>query len=296
MRPVSTDTLRILAPAPGIYAYYDGRIPGRRLWGAESNWLDDTVFSLGLASYAIVDDGEALVYDTHMSLAHARRIRAHLEGLGVARIQVALSHWHDDHVAGNAVFADCPIIALERSAQYLEAHREQMARATPPIDPLVMPTRLFGDRLELAVGSRMVELRRFEIHTADGNVLYLPDARILLAGDTLEDPVTYINEPERVPVHLAELDRLAALDIDRILPNHGSPDRIAAGGYDRRLIRATQRYLRRLLAGTPATAPLAEVIAEDLAAGILDACPAYDEVHRQNVRAMAALSAGGASG
>lgn len=293
---VSTDSLRILQPAPGIFAYYDGRIPGKRLHSASPNWLDDGAYELGLASYAVVDGHEALVYDTHMSLDHARRIRQHLEGLGVRHMRVVLSHWHDDHVAGNEVFADCEIIATARTARYLEDNREKMAAADPPISPLVMPDHLFDDRLDLLVGTRRIELHRFQIHTADGNVLYLPDDRLLLAGDTLEDTITYVNEPREIPTHIAELDRLATLDVDRILPNHGAPDRIAAGGYDRRLIHATQRYLEHLLAGAPAPAvpapavpasgQLRDIVGDDIQAGIISYFAPYEAVHQANRQAV----------
>ena len=73
-----TETLSILEPYPGIFAYYDGRIEGKRLHAEGPNWLDDGAYSLGVASYAIVDGDDALVYDTHISLAHATAIRAHL--------------------------------------------------------------------------------------------------------------------------------------------------------------------------------------------------------------------------
>ena len=64
----------------------------------------------------------------------------------------------------------------------------------------------------------------------------------------MEDTVTYVDEPERFDAHLADLDRLWRLDPERILPNHGDPDVIAAGGYSRDLIRATQQYIRVLAA------------------------------------------------
>ncbi len=236
-----TATLRILEPHPGVFAYYDGRVEGRRLYSAGPNWLDDGAYGLGIASYAIVDAAEALVYDTHISLAHAQAVRRHIEGLGAKSIRVALSHWHDDHIAGNAVFADCEIIALKLTADALDAHREQLATSTPPISPLVMPNRLFETRLNLRVGNRRVELHHFDIHSADGNVLWLRDDGILFAGDTLEDTVTYISEAQNTATHIRELARLATWPIERILPNHGAPDRIAAGGYDTRFIAANRR-------------------------------------------------------
>ena len=40
-------SLRVLEPAPGVLAFYDGRIPGVRLHSAAGNWLDDGAFALG---------------------------------------------------------------------------------------------------------------------------------------------------------------------------------------------------------------------------------------------------------
>ncbi|WP_245294093.1 MBL fold metallo-hydrolase [Methylobrevis pamukkalensis] len=283
-------TLRILAPSPGVFAYYDGRVPGVRLHAPTPNWLDDGAYALGIASYAIVDGDEALIYDTHITLAHARAIRAHLDGLGVRRLRVVLSHWHDDHVAGNVAFADGEILALERTAELLAANRARLEAGDPPIAPLVMPTRTFSGALDLTVGRRAVQLRHFEIHSADGCVLLLPDAGLLLAGDTVEDTVTYVSEAERTAVHIDDLTRLAALRAARILPNHGAPERIAAGGYDTRLIDANRSYLQRLLAvpraGEAVEADLATFVADDLASGAIGWFAPYQAVHEANVGAM----------
>jgi len=102
---VKLDHLRVLRPYPHVYAFYDGRVEGHR-YAETPNWVDDGAISLGIASYAIVDGDEALIYDTHVSVEHAAFIRKHLEGEGVTRFIVVLSHWHLDHIAGNKVFAD----------------------------------------------------------------------------------------------------------------------------------------------------------------------------------------------
>jgi len=287
-----TSTLRVLEPYPGIYAYYDGRIEGRRLHSPGPNWLDDGAYGLGVASYAIVDGGEALVYDTHISLAHARAIRAHLQGLGVASIRVALSHWHVDHVAGNAEFADCEIIALRATADLLATNREKLAAREPPVSPLVMPNRLFERELALQVGRRRVELHRFDIHSTDGNVLWLPEEGLLLAGDTLEDTVTYIAEPARIETHIGELERLRGWPVARVLPSHGDPGRIAAGGYAPDLIDANRRYLLKLLdpAARRNGGSLKAFVAEDIASGAILYFEPYEAVHRKNIAALDGLA------
>lgn len=290
-----TSTLRIFQPYPGVFAYYDGRIAGRRLHSSSPNWLDDGAYGLGIASYAVVDAGEAVVYDTHISLAHAHAIREHLEGLGVTRIRVALSHWHDDHIAGNAVFADCEIIALKATGDLLRENRAKIAALDPPIAPLVMPNRLFEGQMELIVGSRRVELHHFDIHSIDGNVLWLPDTEVLLAGDTLEDTITYIAEPERIVTHLRELARLRRWPIRRILPNHGDPARIAAGGYEIGLIDANRRYLERLLVPMEReraeARSLEDFLADEGTSAAISYFEPYEAVHRQNIAALNAIAA-----
>ncbi|HEV7308667.1 MBL fold metallo-hydrolase [Ensifer sp.] len=290
-----TSTLTILEPCPGVYAYYDGRVAGARLHSPAPNWLDDGAYELGVASYAIVDGGEALVYDTHISLDHARAIRRHLEDLGVTAIRVVLSHWHKDHIAGNAVFADCEIVALQLTAEKLDENREKIETATPPIHPLVIPNRLFAKSLTLSVGKRLVELHHFAIHSADGNVIWLPEERLLLAGDTLEDTTTYISEADQTATHIAELTRLRQWPIAKILPAHGDRERIAAGGYGPDLIDANRRYIERLIEAIAAGAEigtLKDFVADEIAAGAILYFAPYEAVHQSNVeRVRAALGA-----
>ena len=282
-------TLRVLEPAPGVLAFYDGRVPGVRLHSDRENWLDDGAYALGIASYAVLDGDEALVYDTHISLTHARIIRETLERRGARRIRVVLSHWHDDHVAGNAVFADCEIIANRETAALLAVHRARLEAGDPSIRPLILPNILFEERLSLTIGSVPVELFHMDIHSRDGTVALLPDG-LLLAGDTLEDPITYVDEPDRLAAHLAGLNQLAALGARRILPNHGAPEVIAAGGYRPELITATRLYVEQLLRLKTepdlARLDLRTFAAEALATGAVAYFEPYEAVHRRNVAAV----------
>lgn len=284
------ENFRIFEPHPNVLAFYDGRIPGYRFADGE-NWVDDGALSLGIASYAIVDGADALVDDTHVSRPHARAIREALIGRGVNKITVVLSHWHLDHIAGNEEFSDCEIIACTKTAAHLAQHRVAIEAGTydgpPVISPLVMPTRTFNDKLALRVGSIDVELIVFDIHSDDGVVLWHPQLKLLLAGDTLEDTVTYVAEPENLRRHLPELDRLEKLGAERILPNHGCPDRIATGGYAPSLIAATARYVRLLLTmkadAELRRAPLRQLIGPELADGTLIYLEGYEPVHARNV-------------
>jgi glyoxylase-like metal-dependent hydrolase (beta-lactamase superfamily II) len=280
-----TQTLRVHEPYPGLFAYYDGRVSGKRLYSEYPNWVDDGAYSLGIASYSIVSGSEALVYDTHISLSHARFIRSHLGARGVTSIRVVLSHWHDDHIAGNDVFADCEIIALRQTAEALSKHRTEIETGTPPISPLIMPNRLFEGQLDLVVGATNIELHHFNIHSADGNVLWLPESEVLLAGDTLEDTVTYIAEPAHIATHIRELKRLQTWPIQHILPNHGDERKIATGGYEPSLIAANKSYLERITAasGRLLSVSLKEFVGAEIGSGSIIYFEPYEEIHRINL-------------
>lgn len=286
-------TMRIRRPYPNIVGFYDGRIPGVRAHSPKPNWLDDGAFTLGTCSYAIVEGNEALVYDTHMSIPHAQVVRRVLEAQGVTKMRVVLSHWHTDHVAGNAVFADCEIIANNLTAEALVDNRDWLENNDPPIKPLIMPGTIFENQTELRVGSTVVELRHLDIHSHDGTVLLLPQSGVLLAGDTLEDTVTYVTQPERLSLHLKDLERMDSWAFSRILPNHGSLEMIAGGGYGRSFIPATRLYIEKLLRlrSEPALAELTlrDFAAEALATGGVEYFEAYEPVHKHNVQSVLAL-------
>jgi len=279
-----------LRPAPNIYAFYDGRIEGYR-YASGANWVDDGALSLGIASYAIVDGEDAIIYDTHISVEYAAFIRETLTDAGVKNFTVALSHWHLDHVAGTAVFSDCKIISNKRTLDHLAQRRsaiESGAYSGPPaVNPLILPTQTFEGRMQMQVGKLTIDLIEANIHSDDATVIWLGAERILFAGDTMEDTVTYVGEPENFDIHLKDLDRLWALAPERILPNHGDPEIIALGGYEKTLIRATQQYIRILkrCIGEPElrTKTLREIINGPLEAGWVNLFEPYEAVHRQNV-------------
>ncbi|HEU5104891.1 MAG TPA: MBL fold metallo-hydrolase [Solirubrobacterales bacterium] len=283
--------LRVLRPAPGILAFYDGRVEGYR-FSPRLNWIDEGALSLGTASFAILDGTDALVYDTHTTPEHGRQVRAALEAEGARSFTVLLSHWHLDHIAGNTAFRDCEILATARTAELLSQHQDEIEagryEGPPGICPLVHPTRTFEERTELRVGERRLEAIQVDVHSDDAAVLWDLEARLLLAGDTVEDTVTYVEEPDHFEAHLRDLDRLFALDPAAILPSHGDPDVIAGGGYGTGLITATQDYIR-LLQRMPREPdlrglPLRELLAPQLEAGDLRYFEPYERVHRENVK------------
>ena len=286
--------MHVLRLGDNLLGFYEGRTPGIGDDPA-GGWVEDGALSLGICSYALIDGAEAIVYDTHVSVDRAQTIRDELERLGARRIRVVLSHWHLDHIAGTEAFADCEIIANRATAELLAEHRAEIEAGEldgpPAIAPLILPTTTFEGRLDLDLPNLRAELVEFAIHSRDATVIRLPDLDLLLAGDTLEDTVTYVSEADQLERHLDELARLRQLGDGRILPNHGSRAAIERGGYAPTLIDATELYIRDLLAtaGRPVEEfeSLRAFVADQLAAGWLEWFEPYERVHRSNLEAVA---------
>jgi glyoxylase-like metal-dependent hydrolase (beta-lactamase superfamily II) len=286
-------SLQVMRLGANLLGFYEGRTPGIGD-DPSMSWVEDGALSLGICSYALIDGSEAIVYDTHVSVDRGRTIRDTLERLGARHIRVVLSHWHLDHIAGSEAFADCEIIANRLTAELLADHRAAIEAGTlngpPPIAPLVLPTTTFEDRMSLTTTHLQIELLQFDIHSQDQTVIHLPAEGLLFAADTLEDTITYVSEPERLELHLNELERMRRLGAARILPNHGSRERIERGGYAPTLTDATECYIRDLLntAGTPAEAhsDLQAFVAPQLEAGWIEWFEPYERVHRSNVDAV----------
>jgi cyclase len=287
---VDLSHIRVFEPHSGIIAYYDGRVAGYKFM-AGPNWVDDGALSLGIASYAVISGNETIVYDPHVSVAHAQFIRDDLAARGITKFTVVLSHWHLDHIAGTQAFAGCEIIANAKTLAHMHNHKTGIEDGSyhglPAINPLIMPTRTFSGRLHLSVGNVKCELVEMNIHSDDGTVLWMPSRGILLAGDTLEDTVTFVVEPQDFDTHLKELDRLWNLNPEFILPNHGDPDIIAAGGYEKGFIRANQQYIRTLkrCVAEPEMREksLRELIAGPLERGWTNYFEPYETVHKENL-------------
>ena len=121
---------------------------------------------------------------------------------------------------------------LANQLAYLEAMKE--VKVTPP--NLTLSTRMSIYR-----GNREMELLYLgRGHTDTDLVVFLPKERIVLTGDLMESVISYMGDsyPEE---WITTLERLKALDFDRVMPGHG----VVFTG--KGLITAFQGYLRSYL-------------------------------------------------
>jgi glyoxylase-like metal-dependent hydrolase (beta-lactamase superfamily II) len=87
---------------------------------------------------------------------------------------------------------------------------------------VVLPTRTFADRLSLKVGDRRVELMDLgPAHTLGDTVVYLPDERVLFAGDLLFKDAHPLIWQGPVSNWIGACHILLDLDVDTVVPGHG---------------------------------------------------------------------------
>jgi len=287
--------IRVFQINDHLVCFYDGRPAEASHRSGTDSWADSGAFNVGVATYAIHRGDTALVYDTYPTTQDAQWVRNYLTKSGIRYFTVVNSHWHLDHVGGNAVYADVDRIATTKTIQRLAAKKSAIEAGTewgpPAIKPLVIPNIGIERDTNYYVGDIKVELRPVNIHSADGLVIYLPGDRVLLAGDTLEDTVTFVSEPEQLAEHYRNLQTLKLWNISRILPNHGNPDVISRGGYRATLIDATQEYLRKLILRAHDTnylsGTLEDYVGDSVEKGWVSIWWAYRDAHETNLKRVA---------
>ncbi len=294
--PVDVPTRQVIPINDHLIAFYDGRNTLRL--SPEPNWVDDAANKLGVATYAIHHGDEAIVFDTFPTIDQAQWQRSTLEGMGITHFTVVTSHWHNDHIAGNEVYQDSEIVMTARGLQLMTDLKADLEAGTtlfgpPAINPVILPTQTFEGSMVLhlggigGIGGIRVELRQINIHSPDETVIVLPADRLLLSGDTTEDTETFMVEYADLKIHAENLRKMKRwTDFDRILPNHGDPERIAAGGYDKSFITATADYIESMVAGARKRDFLGAPL-EDFAGKALRRCDVrlfepYREVHEFN--------------
>jgi cyclase len=184
------------------------------------------------AGFIVERDG-VVVIDTLMTTTLANRLLAAVRHVTEAPItHIVNTHWHGDHVFGNAVFPPAPIVAHYTCRDDLlsewDSHRaflrDLYPAAWPEMSelPAVPPNVTFDSRATLHLASRPVELRCFgRAHTRGDVVAYLPTEGVVFAGDISFHqyiPNARDGFPSDWVTAAAELERL---DVGVVVPGHG---------------------------------------------------------------------------
>jgi glyoxylase-like metal-dependent hydrolase (beta-lactamase superfamily II) len=190
--------------------------------------------SLDLNIGVVVGADGILIVDSRASHSQAQELRDELADLTALPVRwLVNTHWHWDHVFGNAMFPEARLWGQRECRNHLIEHGEEEKAAARElvgpehahlIDEVVItpPEYVVGTARAVDVGGRTVTLDHMGLgHTNSDLVVTVSDAPVLFAGDLLE---------ESAPPHFGDSYPMAWPDtVDRlrdhvrgvVVPGHG---------------------------------------------------------------------------
>ena len=138
------------------------------------------------------------------------------------------THHHGDHTHGNYLVPEASIIGHELCRQtVIDTGLQALHPLFPGVDwgdlELAPPTITFNDRMELNFDDLKIELIFMgPAHTTNDIVAWLPQRKLLFAGDLIFNQGTPFVAMGSVSGSLQALKRLRELGAETIVPGHGS--------------------------------------------------------------------------
>ena len=193
-------------------------------------------------------------------------VMAEQAGFGVAGLLATHADW--DHLLGRYAFPEAPLGCAETTAASLVGHPGAAQRQLRAFDeelyverprPLSLPSaQALPVPGHCGIGERELELHPADGHTQDGMAVWVPWARVLVAGDYLSPvEIPMLSETGSASAYLATLGRLEPLvaQAEHVVPGHGGP---LDGGRAAAILREDRAYVEALTErGAEAKLPLA---------------------------------------
>jgi len=198
--------------ADGVFAYVqpDG-----------SWWINNTGFLVG--------DDEVVAIDASSTERRTKALLETIHAITPRPVQTLVNtHHHGDHTNGNCLFIDAVVVGHRNCREGvrnqaiggLEAVFGDVDWGELTIRP---PSLVFDNRLDLYLGDRRVELHFIgtPAHTTGDVVAWLPEERVLFAGDLVFNGGTPFVLMGSVAGALDALETLRGFDATTIVPGHG---------------------------------------------------------------------------
>jgi glyoxylase-like metal-dependent hydrolase (beta-lactamase superfamily II) len=147
------------------------------------------------AGFIVGSNGVAVV-DTFTAVAPAKDLLAEIRKVTNLPIRYVINtHYHLDHVGGNAVFAEAgaTIIAQRNVLGWERTENLKFFGADPKpdkralVEVLVLPNKTYTDKIDLSLGDRTIKVRYMLGHTGGDSVVFVHDkgTDIVFGGDII---------------------------------------------------------------------------------------------------------------
>lgn len=179
---------------------------------------------IGVNAVILTSGKHAVLIDTLTRPSEVRRLERKVRRGGVEPVALVNTHWHTDHTAGNCLF-DCPIWAQKLGNRFLRLYWPKWMGS--PKDKrsqglrMKLPDHRFDQRASIDLDGQELQLIRLPGHTSDSIGVYLPERRILVAGDAVMDlPFVWFGDAS---AEIRSLQQVRRLRPRVILQGHGQP-------------------------------------------------------------------------
>lgn len=190
--------------------------------------------SFGANAGIIIGKDYLVAVDSLMSAREARRFIKDIRKVSKKPVKFLINtHYHLDHSLGNSEFAKLGAIIISQENDKANMQKAgggmlQFAKQSGLSDKdlqgtrLAYPTLTFKERLTLDLGNNKVEILFLGPgHTSGSVLVYLPQEKVLFAGDTLFAAFhPFLGEAD-IEGWVKVLDAIMAMDVAKIIPGHG---------------------------------------------------------------------------
>lgn len=183
----------------------------------------------GVVAGTVIFNKEAIVIDTLLYPDDTKKILRELTHQNAQINAIINTHWHGDHIMGNQFFDPSKLIAHDSCPNLMKTEGEKMLESAKKYIPgeaerlkdvnQVFPKKTFSDIMELHIGDSIVNLHHMPGHTPDSIVVYIPETRVLFAGDCVMD-LPYIGYGNS-KILIQSLKKILDMKIDFIIQGHG---------------------------------------------------------------------------
>lgn len=187
----------------------------------------------GNIGVSVGEDGIVIVDDEFAPLAP--KIKTALKGISDKPVRFVLNtHWHGDHVGGNAQFgADAPIIAQENVRERMQNGSNAAGRTIPPAPKEALPIITFNDRATVHLNGEDIRAMHFPAgHTDGDSIIYFTKSKVVHMGDDFVRygfPFVDLESGGSVEGMIAAVDKIIATfpPDTKVIPGHGQLSTVA---------------------------------------------------------------------
>ncbi len=205
----------------------------------------------------IIGDDGIMVIDTQATPFMAKKVLAKIREISDKPIKyILLSHYHAVRVLGAAAYEAENIIAsrltyemIEERGQFdYDSELERFPRlfdGNETVPGLTWPSIVFDGKITVDLGNCPVEIwSPGKGHTQGDTIAWLPDQKILYAGDLVEYGATPYTGDAHLTDWPATLDALRALNPEKLVPGRG--DALTTPALCEKAMADTQAFLTDL--------------------------------------------------